>query len=57
MDERVFSPYYGLPPEQRTTTTRTESAFHQPVRPSWLSVRERLLSGRKRSKDRPANRV
>lgn len=51
MDERVFGPYHGTPPENRTDQTRTETVFHQPLtpdRPTRSSLRRLLLNGRRR---------
>jgi hypothetical protein len=48
MDERVFGPYYGMPPEQRTGTSRTEQVFQQPPVPVRRTLRQRLIEGRRR---------
>ncbi|MFB7738324.1 hypothetical protein ACFC08_28830 [Streptomyces sp. NPDC056112] len=57
MDERVFGPYYGMPPEQRTEPTRTEQVFHQPVTSPRRTLRQRILTGRRASRTRPAHRT
>lgn len=48
MDERVFGPYYGTPPEQQTSQPRTVQTFNEPLRTIRSSLRERLVTRRKR---------
>jgi hypothetical protein len=54
MDERVYGPYYGMPPEQQTGPSRTEEAFHQSPGPGRRTLRQRLLEDRRR---RPPTRT
>jgi hypothetical protein len=48
MDQRVFGPYYGTPPETNPDPTRTQTVFQQPIRPARTRLRLRLLTGRRR---------
>lgn len=57
MDERVFGPYYGMPPEQRTEPTRIEQVFHRSVTSPRRTLRQRILAGRKASRTRTTHRT
>jgi hypothetical protein len=47
MDQRVFGPYYGTPPETRGEPTAIEVRFQQDLRLIRLTLRQRLLPRRK----------
>lgn len=50
MDQRVFGPYYGTPPEKHTHDSATVQAFHQPVHiapTTRTSLMQRLMTRRK----------
>jgi hypothetical protein len=47
MDQRVFGPYFGTPPEQQTEDSFYVRMYQQPVQTERLTLRQRL-AGRRR---------
>jgi hypothetical protein len=47
MDQRVFGPYFGTPPEQDPEDTYYVRMFQQPVQTERPTIRQRL-AGRRR---------
>jgi hypothetical protein len=48
VDQRVFGPYYGKPPEHRAEPTLAEQPPSQDARPVRSSFRHRIRNARKR---------